>query len=301
MTTDRQSSPLATFHARMRDWRAAWENDGVVFALGALQPQEMEWVERAYQWSLDHPGTNASDVLAGKTGAFYQDHANPHAVFAYRDLFNETGLAKLVAEVMGSQQLWLLYEQIWLKQRNSLRTPWHQDLPYVPMSGPHLATVWINLDPVAQQRSLEFVRGSHRGPLYNPTAFDPHDPSATMFAEGTWPALPDIESQRETWPIVSSAIEPGDVVMFHPAMLHGGAATGAHCMRRSLSLRFFGDLAYCCQRPEAGLHAVDRLTHDDGRCDPMLAMAMQPDGTLFRHPGFAQLLPPGTTEASGHE
>jgi ectoine hydroxylase-related dioxygenase (phytanoyl-CoA dioxygenase family) len=273
----------------------------VVFAHAALPAREMALIERAYQWSLDHPGPGASDVLAAKPGAFYQDHANPHAFAAYRDVLSKTGLSRMVAEVMGSRQLWLLYEQIWLKQANAQRTPWHQDLPYVPMAGPHLATLWINLDPVDEHYSLEFVRGSHRGPLYNPSAFDAQDPDATMFAEGVWPTLPDIESGREAWPIISSAIEPGDVVMFHPAILHGGAPTGAQGRRRSLSLRFFGDQAYCCQRPEAGLHDIDRLTHDDGRCDPMLAMAHKADGTLFRHPGFAQLLPAITTEALRHE
>lgn len=301
MTVDRHRLPQGTVQARMHAWRAAWESDGVVFAHAALPAREMALVERAFQWSLDHPGPGAGDVLAGKPGAFYQDHANPNALSAYRDVFNETHLVKLVADVMGSRQLWLLYEQIWLKQGNALRTPWHQDLPYVPMAGPHLATAWINLDPVDQDCSLEFVRGSHRGPLYNPTAFDPQDPGATMFAEGAWPALPDIESMREAWPIISSAIEPGDVVMFHPAILHGGAPTGSLGRRRSLSLRFFGDLAYCSPRPESGLHDIDRLTHDDGRCDPMLAMAKQADGTLFRHPGFAQLLPAISSEALRHE
>jgi hypothetical protein len=58
------------------------------------------------------------------------------------------------------------------------------------MAGAHLATVWLNLDVVPLDRSLEFVRGSHRGPLYNPTAFDPDDPRAAMFGPGIWPSLP---------------------------------------------------------------------------------------------------------------
>ena len=86
-----------------------------------------------------------------------------------------------------------MYEQIWLKEAaERRRTPWHQDLAYIPVGGDHLAVAWTNLDPVVKEDSLEFVRGSHRGPLFNPTAFDPRDPSASMFPDGEWPPLPDI-------------------------------------------------------------------------------------------------------------
>jgi ectoine hydroxylase-related dioxygenase (phytanoyl-CoA dioxygenase family) len=270
--------------------RTAWTRDGVVFLRGALDARAMRLAEQAFAWSLGHPGPGAHDVLPGSTGAFYQDHANPAAYSAYHALLSESGLADLTADLMGSASLWLLYEQIWLKQGGArLATPWHQDLPYVPMAGAHLATCWISLDPVARQRSLEFIPGSHRGPLYNPTAFDPGDPTAAMFSEGAWPSLPDIDAQREAWPIASWATEPGDLIVFHPAILHGGAPTRRGERRRTISLRFFGDDAFCAGRPDAGLHDIDKLTTDDGQCEPMVAMARQPDGAVFRHPGFPRL------------
>jgi len=269
---------------------AEFLRDGVTVVRGALDTAGMELAERAYQWSLVHPGPGAHHVLAGRPGAFYQDHANPAAWPAYRPLLLDTGLVDLVGDLMGSGSLWLLYEQVWLKHgRDTQRTPWHQDLPYVPMAGEHLATTWLNLDPVPRERSLEFVPGSHRGPLYNPTAFDAANPEAAMFAPGVWPPLPDIDKERARWPIMSWTVAPGDVVVFHPAILHGGAPTHAGERRRTISLRFFGDDACCAPRPEVGLHDVDKLTTDDGRNDPMTAMARQPVGTPFRHPGFVQL------------
>jgi hypothetical protein len=272
------------------EWRLTFAKEGVVFMRGIFDSFCMSLAEQAFQWSLDHPGPGAHVVLKEKVGAFYQDHSNPAAIPAYRRLLCETGLTDLIANVMGSQALWLLYEQIWLKENgDTLRTPWHQDSPYVPMAGSHLATVWISLDPVDQMRSLEFVSGSHLGPLYNPTAFDADNPTATMFAPGSWPVLPDIEAQRDAWHIVSFAVEPGDVIMFHPAMLHGGAPTQAGERRRTVSLRFFGDDAYCDKRPESELNGIDRLTGDDDIHDPMIAMARQSPGTLFRHPGFLRL------------
>lgn len=270
--------------------RTAFARDGVTVLRAALDATGRRHAEQAFEWSLAHPGPGASRVLDGKPGAFYQDHAHPLAYPAYHRLLVDSGLADLVAEAIDSRSLWLLYEQIWLKQDGArLHTPWHQDLAYVPMAGMHMATAWLNLDAVPRERSLEFVRGSHRGPLYNPTAFDANDPAASMFAAGVWPALPDIEAERARWPIVSWAVEPGDVVLFHPAMLHGGAPTGAGERRRSISLRFFGDDACCASRPEAGLHEVDRLATGNGSDDPIAAMARLPAGTPFRHPAFRRL------------
>jgi ectoine hydroxylase-related dioxygenase (phytanoyl-CoA dioxygenase family) len=275
----------------MDEYQQTFFLDGVVYISKALDQRGIEAAEGAFRWTLSHPGPGAQSVLVGQPGAFFQDHANPNAITAYRSLLCETPLSKLVADVLRTQNLWLLYEQIWLKEGGErLPTPWHQDLPYVPISGEHLATVWLTLDHVRKDKSLEFVRASHRGPLFNPSAFNANDPTAAMFEAGVWPPLPDIESKREQYEIVSWATEPGDVIVFHPAILHGGAPTCAGERRRTISLRFFGDHAYCAERPERGVAEVDRLLVEQDTADPMRQMAKLQSGTLFRHPGFHKVV-----------
>ena len=274
----------------MHPLSARFHDDGVVHVSGALDRQAMALAEAAFTWSLEHPGQSAGEVLGGRPGAFYQDHGNPASFDAYRALLHDTPLASLVADLLGSDHLWLLYEQIWLKEgADTRRTPWHQDLAYIPLEGNHLAVAWLSLDAVPMERALEFVRGSHRGPLYNPTAFDAIDEHASMFEPGVWPQLPDIEATRDQWPVVSWAVQPGDLIVFHPAILHGGAPTRTGDRRRTISLRFFGDHARCAERPEQGLADVDRLKREDGGRDPIEQMALLPPGTLFRHPGFPQI------------
>jgi ectoine hydroxylase-related dioxygenase (phytanoyl-CoA dioxygenase family) len=274
----------------MNNLRVTFENDGVVCVRNALDAMALAHAEHAYCWSLANPGPGAREVLTGVPGSFYQDHANPSAFPIYRPLLCETGLAQLVADIMGSEALWLLYEQIWLKEGGEKqRTPWHQDLAYVPMSGNHMATLWVNLDPVAKADSLEFVPTSHLGPLFNPTAFDANDLSAAMFEPGVWPPLPDIERNRDSFDIASWAIEPGDIIMFHPGILHGGAATHQGCRRRTISLRFFGDHTFCAERPETGIAEIDCLKRE-GSADPIEQLAFSAPGTLFRHPAFLRLV-----------
>ena len=231
-------------------------------------------------------------MLAGTPGTFYQDQANPDSFPAYRALLRDTVLADLAGSLFDCDNVWLMYEQIWLKDGAATRrTPWHQDLPYLPAAGEHLAVMWICLDAVSQPCSLEFVRGSHRGPLYNPTAFNPDDITANLFDSNEWPQLPDIEADRASFPILSWAVVPGDVIVFHPAMLHGGAPTLTGVRRRTLSLRFFGDDAHCAARPHDGMANIDGLKHDDGGRHPLKKMALAAPGTPFRHPDFPQLRP----------
>lgn len=279
----------------MNELQAQFRQDGVVFIKGALDHKTLKLAEEAFQWTYTHPGPGAGAILLGTPGTIYQDQANPDCFAAYRELLRQTNIPDIAAGLFGSHNVWLLYEQIWFKDGDTRRTPWHQDLPYLPIEGDDLCVMWTTLDPVSQETALEFVRGSHRGPLFNPTAFNPDDESAALFPTDAYPPLPNIEAAREQWPIVSWAMEPGDVVIFHPAMLHGGAPTYARHPRRTLSLRFFGDHAYCAKRPHGGLADVEGLKHDDGGRHPLKKMAKAVPGTLFRHPDFPQLRPSPTS------
>ena len=272
--------------------RATYRNDGVVFIPAALNENALRLAEACFYWTLENPGPGAGAVLHGTPGTFYQDQANPDAFPAYRELLCDTAVADIAAGLFDCDNVWLMYEQIWLKEgADTRRTPWHQDLPYLPAEGDDLAVLWTSLDAVDKAHSLEFVKGSHRGPLYNPSAFNPQDTSANLFDADTWPALPDVDAAPHQFPILSWAFEPGDVVVFHPATLHGGAATVADKRRRTLSLRFFGDDARCAARPHDGMANVDGLKHDDGGRHPLKKMALAEPGTLFRHPEFPQLRP----------
>ncbi|MGE0482633.1 MAG: phytanoyl-CoA dioxygenase family protein [Gammaproteobacteria bacterium] len=270
--------------------RRAFCEDGVVCMRGVLDPRTLELAADCFAWTLAHPGPGAGSVLAGTPGIFYQDQANPEAFPAYRTLLTDSVVPDLAQPLFGGSDVWLMYEQIWLKQGAATRrTPWHQDLPYLPAAGDDLAVMWINLDPVSREYSLEFVRGSHRGPLYNPTAFNADDPSASLFDPREWPALPDVEAARADFDILSWAVEPGDVVVFHPAILHGGAPTPAAGRRRTLSLRFFGEDARCARRPHDGMANIDGLEHADGGRHPLKKMALADDGAPFRHADFPHL------------
>jgi len=220
---------------------------------------------------------------------FYQDLANPAALTAYDRLVRDTEVGGIVAALWGDADVWYMYEQVFRKEGgDTRRTPWHQDAPYLPVRGEHLAVLWISFDPVAPEQALEFVRGSHHGPVYDGSRFDPVDDTAPIYGDGSYPRLPDIEAERASWPIVSWGTEPGDVLVFHPAVLHGGGATGPTGRRRTLSLRFFGSDAVVAWRP--GMQPVEsRANTVDAAVHPLTRMRFKADGAPFRDPAFPKI------------
>jgi ectoine hydroxylase-related dioxygenase (phytanoyl-CoA dioxygenase family) len=226
----------------MAGLKATYERDGVVHIPGALSAGELADALAAYEWSLAHPGPGASRIRQATDATFYNDLFNPRAMTGYRAMLERSSIPGIVAELWDSPDVWFFYEQVFLKEGGETRrTPWHQDSSYLAIGGPHLAVVWITFDPVAKDDALEFVRGSHRGPLYNGSRFELGDDTAPLHPGSPLPRLPDIEADRSAFDIVGWAVEPGDLVIFHPRTLHGGAATHPGRRRRTLTLRFFGE------------------------------------------------------------
>ena len=256
----------------------AYARDGVVHIPGALDAKALAEAQAAYDWSLAHPGPLASNIRQATDATFYQDLYNPDCLAGYRTMLEASPIPALVADLWDGGDVWFMYEQVFLKEGGEARrTPWHQDSSYLAVAGEHLAVAWITFDPCAKEDSLEFVAGSHRGRLYNGSRFDLDDDTAPTHPNASLPRLPDIEATRDQWDIVSWPVEPGDLVIFHPKTLHGGAPTHPGARRRKLTLRFFGgDAVYDPREGGAGPRVK-------GFHERMAA------GEPFRDPGFLKL------------
>lgn len=230
--------------------RETYARDGVVPLPGALDEGALADALAAWEWSVAHPGPGASRFASPTQATFYQDLYNPRVLEGYRAMLQASPLPAIIAELWGAPDIWFMYEQVFLKEGGEARrTPWHQDSSYLTVAGDHLAVAWITFDAVSAADSLEFVRGSHRGVLYNGSRFELGNDTAPLHAGAPMPRLPDIEAHRRDFDIVSFPVEPGDVVLFHPAVLHGGAPTHPGRRRRTLTLRFFGEDAIYDERP----------------------------------------------------
>ena len=244
------------------DLQERFRRDGVVHVPGAFSPDEVNRLAEFWRHCIDHPGPTATRFYADgmarapgvdaaralpdrEPGLGYQDVNNPANRGRLAELIHLPGIESIVAATFGVRRAWCMAEQVFLKEPGSPRTSWHQDISDARVEGMDAMTVWMSLDPVAAQESLELVRGSHLGPVYDSVYGPP----------GSSP-IPDIEGHRDDYDIVSFACQPGDAVLFHFGVLHGGGQTGPASTRRSVALRFVG--------PDSRERGGGRLVRRDG-------------------------------------
>jgi hypothetical protein len=229
------------------DWDAAretYQRDGVVRLPQVLDAAALDAALQAWEWSLANPAAGGGKVAQANDSTFYQDLYNPNVLDGYRDMLEASPIPDVCARLWGTDDVWFMYEQVFLKEGGETRrTPWHQDGSYLPVGGRDTAVAWITFDPLSQDDSLEFIPGSHKGPLYNGSSFELGDDTAPLYKGARMPRLPNIEAERDKWETVSWPVTPGDLIVFDFATLHGGAATHLGQRRRTLTLRFFGERA----------------------------------------------------------
>jgi ectoine hydroxylase-related dioxygenase (phytanoyl-CoA dioxygenase family) len=266
-----------------------FREDGVVFLKGALNDRDLGLLRGVYDYEMAHPSPTANRAYPESGATFYIDTFNAANWPAFQEALDETPVADIVAALWGVPDVWFFYEQIFLKEGGDMRrTPWHQDASYLPVDGDQQAVVWTTFDPVPRIDALEFVKGSHRGTLYNTSRFDPDDDTAPGLANSDLPRLPDVETERDNWNIVGWDYEPGDLLIFHMGTLHGGAPTHPGGRRRTVSLRFFGpDATYAPRVPPLEESASERSEREAAAS---FAAGLRP-GEPFRNPMFSKVRP----------
>jgi ectoine hydroxylase-related dioxygenase (phytanoyl-CoA dioxygenase family) len=223
------------------DLIAAFRRDGAVCVRSAFTAEQVALVERGIERNLASPSERA--LVASKdsdAGRFVEDFCNWQRVAEYERFIRESPAAAIAGQLMGSRQVRLYHDHMLVKEPGTRQpTPWHQDQPYYNIAGTQTCSLWMPVDPVSRPATLEFVAGSHLGPWLMPRTF--MDSQARWFPEGSLRDLPDIEADRDAFPIVGWQLEPGDGVFFHILTLHAAAGVEPGRRRRAFSLRFLGD------------------------------------------------------------
>jgi len=213
--------------------------DGAVLLKRILDPREVANLREGIDANLANPSPRAKTASgADDPGRFVEDFCNWQDIPQYQDIIFNSRLPAIAAELMSSKTVRLHHDHMLTKEAGTRqKTPWHQDQPYYNIEGRQNVSIWIPVDPVAREMTLEFIGGSHRGPWLMPRSFMSKE--AKWFPEGSLADLPDIEADRSAYPILGWALEPGDAVAFHMLTLH--SAAGSAQRRRVFSVRFIGD------------------------------------------------------------
>ena len=232
-----------------------FRTDGAAVWRGAL---DQEWIERlraGVEYNRTHPSEWSHRYTdPDESVGFWSDYVTWRDVPEYRRVVFESGLAEGAAALMGSRTARFFHEHVLVKEPGATeRTPWHHDQPYYCVDGDQNVSMWIALDPVPGHTAVRFVAESHRWDRwYIPRKFVDHTPYADE--SGRYEQLPDVDAILTAEPlsqrVVSFAVEPGDIIVFHFRVLHDAPGNpSADRRRRVVSLRWIGDDAVWAERP----------------------------------------------------
>ncbi|MGH8250031.1 MAG: phytanoyl-CoA dioxygenase family protein [Steroidobacteraceae bacterium] len=248
-----------------------FREQGAVCLRGVFGDAWLDELRAGVEDALHHPGPMAEDYTpAGQPGRFFSDLDLWQRLPRFRRFVFDSPAAAIAGQLMQSRKITFLYDQLFVKEPGTgERTPWHQDQPYWAVSGRQVCSLWLPLDPVAAESSVQYIKGSHCWPAHNPRHFADHSPY-----RGTGlPALPDIDAHPDRFERLAWDMQPGDCVVFQAMMVHGAAGNASLVRRRrALATRWCGDDARFVRR--VGEVAIPTT-------DPGLADGAELDSELF--------------------
>lgn len=226
----------------------SYREDGIVCLRQAFTPTEVDFLRDVAARDVASPSKMSRDATREGTGRFFSD------TFVWRHipelegfLRNGTG-PELAQAAMKTRKINLLFDQFLIKEPGtSTPTLWHHDLPYWPVSGDQICTIWIALDEVTKESgAVEYVKGSHRwGKRFKAESFVDKD----LYKEDL-PAVPDIEAMRGELSFAQFEMAPGDCTIHHGLTLHGAPGNmRSDRRRRAYIIRWAGDDASYYPRP----------------------------------------------------
>ncbi len=258
--------------------RASFQTQGAVVVRSFLDKPQIDLLKQGIEYNLANPSKLVT--LASKPedpGQFIEDFCTWQSNPFYRDIIFKSKLAALAKDLMGSQTVRLYHDHLLVKEPGTVqRTPWHQDQPYYNVQGMQNISMWIPVDPVSQESTLQFLAQSHSGPWLMPRTFLSKE--ARWFPAGSLAEVPDIDAAPHQYPLLGWALEPGDLVCFHMLTLHAAAGVGPTQRRRVFSVRFLGDDMRHAPRPWRTSPPFEGLENE------------LPAGASMDHPLFPLLL-----------
>ena len=223
-----------------------WRMPSLACSLDIDPFRRREWLEcldAGVATNVAHLSANATMYTADSdSGAFFDDYGNSTRIPQYKRFVMDSPIAEIVAQLLDSTTVRFFHEHLVYKaEGTTVPTPWHQDQSAYALNGKQLCSVWIPLNDIPENESLQFVLGSHKwGRMFMPMQCASQD-SSPFVAGSLEPEIPQILPADTT----SWAVCRGDAIAFHMMTLH--AAGGSKRGRAALSTRWLGDDAAFAQ------------------------------------------------------
>ena len=231
---------------------ADFERDGFVVVRRAFSREWIDRVREGIEQDLQALGPlHTIQQTKEAPGYFVTDFCMSQRIPAFREFILDSNAGEIAARLMQSVRCNFFYDAMWAKGPGTpKRTAWHQDQPYYPIDGRQVCILWVPVDPVSAESSLELIRGSHLWKRW----FQPQlsRDAKILYGESdrTFERMPEIEASRHDYDIVSNEMMPGDCLAFAGLTVHGAPGNASDQRpRRALSTVWMGDDAVFAERP----------------------------------------------------
>ena len=228
-----------------------FSNDGAVLCRGFF----LDWLDPlriGVDKLIQNPSVRERSYVPNDGSApFFQDLVNWNRIPEFRDFVFKSRLGYYAAKLMKSNKSRLFHDHVLVKEPgSSIVTPWHQDKPYYCVDGNQSVSFWIALDDISKEGCLECIAGSHLSNiLHKPKRFNGND----LYENDNSKEVPDINSNRKDYKILSWEIKAGDAVAFDFRTLHGASENINKINRRRVfSARIVGDDAFFVDKQGKG-------------------------------------------------
>lgn len=238
----------------------AFRNDGVVHLPRVIDD---EWVIRGRE-ACKHVA--AVETVADRRADEYFMKLRVwenHEVF--RHFCFDPAITGIAAQLTGSEKLNLLYDQMFnIAPGSGDRTAFHNDLPFWPIQGKQVASIWLAFDRVTRENgALEFIRGSHLWDRQYQafTDADGEGGQRELFqatSEDGHVAPPDWDAERDKHDLLQFDLEPGDALAFQPLVVHASHPNvSADMQRRAYAMRFTGETVRYYDGPRWNVYVMN--------------------------------------------
>jgi len=206
--------------ARAAELREAYERDGSVVVRGVVDAGFVATVAAHVDWlaarSPDRRGEDLGHDLM-TDDPFWVDVVGDDRIVDLAEVFVGPDIAVFASHYIA-------------KPPHSGRPVlWHQDAGYWPLEPMEVVTLWLAVDASTTQNGcLRVVPGSHRGGVH---ALRRRDDVDSVFGNESALAV----DERTAADLV---LEPGDVEIHHPNLLHSSGANTSPTRRCGLTIRY---------------------------------------------------------------
>lgn len=271
-----------TRNIRPHELQAYWR-DGAVILRDIVA---LSWIERlrvATEDLMADPATPGLDYADDGGPRFFTLTYAWRYHPTFRDWALNGPLIALTRQVLpNASTLNLFFDQIFAREAGSTKTtPFHQDAPYIPVTGvDHHLRHWVPLDVVtAGSGAVHYLKGSHRGPTYRARSFDPKNSVANSYDTAEeFLELPDFEASYDEHEWLVGAVEPGDVILHHPGTVHGSRPATEIVPRRAITTNYVDDQVRWEDRPGHAFYNEALMGHQPF---PDITAGEQIRGELF--------------------